>query len=68
MMSRNKNFNCIAKETVNCEETYSFHNVIPLHKAEFNPENFASKIKKKPSSGNVDEPEGSLDALLQVVS
>lgn len=48
-----------------CVESFSFKNILSMTDDQ---ENFKDKVKNTNSSTNVDRPEGTLDALMQVVS
>ncbi|XP_065835131.1 integrin beta-2-like [Oscarella lobularis] len=47
-----------------CPPAYSFRNTLPLSA---NPDDFVNDIQNETTSGNLDIPEGMLDALMQVV-
>ena len=57
-------FNCGSK-TPNCTPTYSFHHKAKLE--DISDEDFKKSVLDSPLAGNVDNPEGSLDALMQVM-
>ncbi|PFX28360.1 Integrin beta-1 [Stylophora pistillata] len=50
---------------VNSTPTFGYHNVLPLNK---NTSHFQEAIEKLMASGNVDNPEGGLEALVQVAA
>ena len=56
-------FNCVEDE--DCSPPYSFHHKASL--AQISPEEFKATVLGSPLAGNVDDPEGSLDALMQVM-
>ena len=56
-------FNCVEDE--DCSPPYSFHHKASL--AHISPEEFERTVLGSPLAGNVDDPEGSLDALMQVM-
>ena len=62
--STNEEYNCPADK--DCIPPYSFQHRIDLSKMDV--QEFEDKVKKIKLSGNVDTPEGGLDALLQVMS
>jgi len=57
-------FNC-ASTNKNCTPPYSFHHKSSL--ADITDEEFKKSVLESPLAGNVDDPEGSLDALMQVM-
>ena len=48
----------------NCTQPYSFFHKSSL--ADISEDEFAKAVRESPIAGNVDDPEGSLDALMQV--
>ena len=60
--STNRDFNCPPK--VKCRPPYSFFHKTSIKK--MSKEEFKENVISAPMAGNVDNPEGSLDALMQV--
>jgi len=56
-------FNC--RGIPNCNQPYSFHHKASL--ADITAEDFKKAVTSTPLAGNVDDPEGALDALMQVM-
>ena len=59
-------FNCNLKEESNCTSPYSFYHKQVLDDISAN--DFYTAVMDSPMAGNVDDPEGSLDALMQVLN
>jgi hypothetical protein len=62
--STNEDYNCPADHRDECRAPYSFFHRFSLDV--LGAKEFENSVKAPPLAGNVDEPEGGLDALMQV--
>ena len=58
-------FNCNQEKESNCTPPYSFYHKSVLD--DISAKRFYNAVMESPMAGNVDDPEGSLDALMQVI-